>query len=172
MKKNDKAGIRVDYATNTIILYRGFAEKAKNPLSEEFAILSKYIKELPGFTVQVRSKIKKNESQEHYKGLTYEYIRDYINLHEPKDKVNEVITELDNLIHISKCHSKRYPVIKNWFLEKYPEVKNFGISEKDLKKSQEQSGESPEAKESEANSGELQEQTEEIIMAEEEPLVA
>jgi len=30
---------------------------------------------------------------------------------------------------ISQCHSqsKRYPVIKKWFLEKYPEVKKFGV---------------------------------------------
>lgn len=40
-----------------------------------------------------------------------------------------------DMIFISKCHSqaKRYPVIKNWFLDKYPEVKKFGISNEENK---------------------------------------
>ena len=30
---------------------------------------------------------------------------------------------------ISECHSKsfRYPVIKSWFLERFPEIKTFGV---------------------------------------------
>ena len=32
---------------------------------------------------------------------------------------------------ISQCHSKgfRYPVIKSWFLERFPEIKEFGVEE-------------------------------------------
>ena len=34
---------------------------------------------------------------------------------------------------ISKCHSKafRYPTIKAWFLDRFPEIKAFGVKEDD-----------------------------------------
>ena len=36
----------------------------------------------------------------------------------------------DEMKLISECHSKgfRYPVIKSWFLERFPEIKAFGGS--------------------------------------------
>ena len=36
---------------------------------------------------------------------------------------------------ISKCHSQafRYPVVKSWFLERYPEIMEFGLKEKEEK---------------------------------------
>ena len=35
----------------------------------------------------------------------------------------------DEMKLISECHSKsfRYPVIKSWFLERFPEIKTFGV---------------------------------------------
>ena len=63
-----------------------------------------------------------------YKGLTYDYMREYIILHSSREEEMAAIAEFDNQIHISKCHSncRRYPVVKAWFLQKYPEVKEFG----------------------------------------------
>ena len=39
--------------------------------------------------------------------------------------------ELEEMILISKCHSMgyRYPTIKAWFLDKYPEIAAFGMNE-------------------------------------------
>ena len=39
------------------------------------------------------------------------------------------LREFNEMRLIAECHSKafRYPVIKAWFLDKYPEVKNFGM---------------------------------------------
>ena len=122
-------GVRIDYANNTIVLYKWFAEKAQNPANKEFRTLSKYIKNLPGFDVCVRADIKKKEGQEHYNGLTYDYMRFYINKFEPEKTRESALNELETQILISKCHSIRYPAIKNWFLEKYPEIKEFGMKE-------------------------------------------
>ena len=71
-----------------------------------------------------------------FKGLTYDYMRTYIFTHEPKETKKDVLEEMEEMILISKCHSnaKRYPVIKNWFLEKYPEVKEFGMKKPEEKK--------------------------------------
>lgn len=122
-------GVRIDYANNTIVLYKWFSEKAQNPANKEFHVLSKYMKNLPGFTVTVRPDIKKNEGQEHYNGLTYDYMRFYINKFEPEETRAKILDKLESKIIISKCHSIRYPAIKNWFLEQYPAVKNFGMPE-------------------------------------------
>jgi hypothetical protein len=32
----------------------------------------------------------------------------------------------------SECHSRRFPVIKQWFLRKYPEVEKYGAREEFL----------------------------------------
>lgn len=129
MAKTNKTGVRIDYANNEIVLYKWFAEKAQNPGKKEFHVLATYIKKLPGFSVCVRDDIKINTIQEHYKGLTYDYMRFYINKFEPEETREAALNELETEILISECHSKRYPVIKNWFLEKYPDVKNFGMPE-------------------------------------------
>jgi hypothetical protein len=40
-----------------------------------------------------------------------------------------MLKALDEMIDISKCHStgKRYATIRNWFLDNYPAVKEFGM---------------------------------------------
>jgi hypothetical protein len=64
-------------------------------------------------------------------------MKDYILTHEDEENAMIVLAEFSEMRQISRCHSqaKRYPVIKNWFLEKYPEIKNFGetvsVSEED-----------------------------------------
>lgn len=70
--------------------------------------------------------------QEHYKGLTYGFMRDYIISHEQDPTAS--LAELDDMIGISKCHSlgKRYPTIKAWFLDRYPEVAKFGMGVDEL----------------------------------------
>ena len=72
-------------------------------------------------------KFKTNTKQEHYRGLTYDFMREYIKSHEADPK--PVLHELEEQIGISKCHSrnKRYPSIKAWFLERYPEIARFGM---------------------------------------------
>ena len=67
----------------------------------------------------------KNTKQEHYHGLTYRYMEDYIASHGSAE--DRRIYDEKKLI--SECHSKgfRYPVIKSWFLERFPEIKTFGV---------------------------------------------
>ena len=73
----------------------------------------------------MQRRIRKCENKECYRGLTYRYMEDYISSHG---------TEADMLAYkekrlISECHSKafRYPAIKKWFLQTYPEIALFGV---------------------------------------------
>ena len=78
----------------------------------------------PLYTV-VQRHIRKNTKQERYHGLTYAYMEDYITTHGGTDDRRT----FDEMKLISRCHSKayRYPTIKAWFLERFPEIKQFGI---------------------------------------------
>jgi len=123
-----KNTLKIDFAKERIIMDRTFAKNVQNTNSAEYAHLQQVRQDYPTFTVMHRQ-IKKNPNKECYKGLTYDYMYDYILRKEPVETRKAVVDELDEMILISKCHSKakRYPVIKNWFLEKYPEIVEFGM---------------------------------------------
>lgn len=126
-----KIPARFNHVTKEIVLYRWFAEKAEYPGTPEYKTLIAITNDFPTYSVVVRDKINKKEGQEHYNGLTYEYMKWYIEKYEPKETREEVLCELKYRIDISKCHSKgrRYPAIKKWFLEKYEAVKIFGMTD-------------------------------------------
>ena len=109
---------RIDYANKQIILYKWFAEKAKNPKNKEYKMLVEYVKSFPNFEVVIRVDINANSNQEHYKGLTYDYMKEYINRFEPVETRDAVLKELDDKLFISECHSKAY---------RYPEIVNYGM---------------------------------------------
>ena len=125
--------IRLDFDKNLIILNSTFAKKARRIGSPEYNQLQEVHSEFSTFKV-VQRQIKKKPEREHYKGLTYDYMRAYIAETVGKDNaadeereaaVKEALDVLESKILISKCHSntQRYPAIRKWFLATYPEVK-------------------------------------------------
>lgn len=120
--------LRVDFSNKRIIMDRAFAKNSADTRSEEYAHLQRVRQDYPTFTVSTRT-CKKNENKESYKGLTYDYMEHYILTHEDKGTVLEALDEYNELRLIAECHSRsrRYPVIKRWFLAKYPEIMEFGM---------------------------------------------
>ena len=127
---NAKSTLKVKYAEGIIEMNTTFAKMMQNPLSDEYALLQRTRLDFPTFAIR-RRQIKSNPHKDTYKGLTYEYMRDYIILHTAPENEAESVAEFDEMILISKCHGKalRYPTIKKWFLAKYPEVAKFGTVE-------------------------------------------
>ena len=121
--------LKVDFIKSLIIMDRTFASLCVNTNSVEYARLQEVRRDYPNYKVITRT-IKKNPDKETYKGLTYEYMEDYILRHETDETALDVIKEFNELRNISKCHKqgKRYPTIKKWFLNKYPEVAEFGVA--------------------------------------------
>lgn len=119
--------LTVDPANRRIIMDRTFAKCYRDTMSDEYTHLQRIRADYPNFAV-VRRRIKKNTHQEHYAGLTYAYMEEYIRTHESKEILNAVLAEFKELKVISKCHSRsrRYAPIKRWFLEKYPAIEDFG----------------------------------------------
>ena len=127
---NAKSKLMVKYAEGVIEMNTTFAKEMRNPLSEEYALLQRTRLDFPTFAVRTRQ-IKSNPHKDTYKGLTYEWMRNHIATHEPKNVVEEKLNAFDEMVYISKCHrgSLRYPTIKKWFLNEYPDVAKFGTIE-------------------------------------------
>ena len=127
--------IRIDIATSTItVMTKPFWKAANCYGTTEYNQLQAVRRDYPSFNVVCRQ-INANSSQEHYSGLTYDFMRDYIRDHEGENAV-EILNALEEMIGISKCHSKskRYPEIKHWFLDRYPNVATFGMNEDEVKR--------------------------------------
>ena len=122
----------IDFSNNRIMMDRTFAEKCRDTRSTEYEHLQRVRQDYPDFAVQRRA-IKKNASKETYAGLTYGYMEHYIITHEEADTRAAVLAEFNELRLISECHkrSRRYPTIKKWFLEKYPQIAEFGIEKEE-----------------------------------------
>lgn len=122
-----KNTLRVNHADRTIIMDRTFAKYAENTMSSEYAHLQQVRRDYPNYTVMQRQ-IKRNSSKKTYNGLTYEFMENYILTQGKKEERKTNYAEFNQMVLISKCHGKayRYPVIKSWFLEKYPEIAEFG----------------------------------------------
>ena len=106
-----------------IIMDKSFAKRAAIYGTTEYFQLQACRRDYPEFIVSTRS-IKKNPGKESYKGLTYEYMEGYIMSHDNAEK-NMMIYRQKR--EIAECHSVRYPHIKKWFLETYPEVVTYGL---------------------------------------------
>ena len=122
-----KTTLFVDFEKNLLVMNQAFAAKARNVRSEEYKLLQATRKDYPTYAV-VKRRIKRNSQKETYAGLTYDYMRMYIATHESEETVKDVMGHFDELLLISQCHCKarRYPVIKSWFLERYPQIEGFG----------------------------------------------
>jgi hypothetical protein len=122
-----KNTLKIDFVKQQIIMDRTFVQKCTNTSSKEYDQLQRVRQDYPEYTV-IQRRIKRNPNKKTYSGLTYEYMEDYIMRNEPEDTKMEVLDKFYDLQMIAACHSRayRYPVIKKWFLAKYPEIANFG----------------------------------------------
>ena len=118
----------VDSENRRLIMDKTFARNAQIVGSVEYDMLQRARSDYATYSVVTRQ-IKRNPNKESYRGLTYQYMVDYIMTHEDCETAKAVLDEFEEMQLISQCHSKafRYPTIKKWFLERYPEVRNFGV---------------------------------------------
>lgn len=118
-----KYPVKIDHDAQTIIMSSAFAKKQKFPNTAEFHELQALHNSYPTYKIVTR-KIKLNSQKEAFKGLTYAYMEEYITNH---DNAETRLKEFNELRLLAQCHSIRYPHIKKWFLEAYPEVAQFKL---------------------------------------------
>ena len=127
--------LKVDVANSRLVMDRTFAKNCAIAGSAEYNLLQSARKDYPNFTVEQRT-IKRNANKECYRGLTYEYMKKYILAHDDEkgsimaifhELRGNVVSEDDEL----QAESLTYGEIKMWFLDTYPEIKNFHESRAD-----------------------------------------
>ena len=123
-----KNTLKIDYENKYIVMDRTFAKLVANTRSDEYAELQRVRKDYPDFKV-IRRTIKTNPNKQTYPHLTYAYMENYILHHIDADEVQEALSEYRELREIAKVYGKGkgYPVIKRWFLNRFEEIKEFGM---------------------------------------------
>ena len=105
-----------------IVMDREFAVKSSIYGTQEYDKLQAARRDYPNYTV-VRKTIRRNPQKEAFNGLTYEYMEKYMARYNARA---EILNKYDEMRFMAQCHSIRYPVIKKWFLDTFPEVKDWG----------------------------------------------
>lgn len=119
--------IRVDIINSKIIVSQAFADKCRSCDSEEYKLLQRIKNENEGYKIELHN-YKKNPAKKAYRGLNFESMEEYILAHGSDEEVTKTISEYRELRRQGKLQRERcFPAIKSWFLDKYPEVKQFGL---------------------------------------------
>jgi len=118
--------LTIDFVNHRIVMTRAFAKKASDPSTKEYRELKETLSTFPTFTVEHHT-IKKNSNKESYKGLNYDFMIEYINRYVAESKREKAMADLEEQMFLTKCHSKKFPSVRKWFLETYPEIdSNYG----------------------------------------------
>ena len=120
--------LTVNAAARTIeMTSKKFATAAAKFGTDEYKALQEVRRDYPGFKVAVVAARKAPKSS--YKGLTYEYMENYILSHD--DEKNSAMKEYMGLRALTDeaeeacAESVNYQEIKTWFLDKYPAIAAF-----------------------------------------------
>ena len=112
--------LKIRHNTREIVMDRVFAIKSSTVGTDEYNSLQEARRDYPKYKVVRRSNNRTAPPQEHYKGLTYEFMKQYIADHDAERK-----DDFEELLGLAKCHSIRYQAIKEWFLGEYSEVVEY-----------------------------------------------
>ena len=118
-----KNTLTINHANRTIVMDRTFAKRAMDTWTEEYAHLQAVRKDYPNYEV-VQRHIRTNSNKNTYAGLTYDYMESYILTHGTEETRVTNFKAYQEMRIIAQCQGKafRYPKIKCWFLEQYPEI--------------------------------------------------
>lgn len=115
--------------TRTIVISKAFEKAASVFGSEEYKVLQAAKNDNPGYRVVTKSKKASDKKSDHNKGLSYKYMEKYIVAHDDESK--SVMKEYLSLRSLTPeaqelgLDSADYSDIKNWFLDKFPEISEF-----------------------------------------------
>ena len=123
-----KNTLHINHKTNQLVMDRTFSVKASLFGSQEYNMLQTARQDYPTYQV-VRKTIRTNPKKESFNGLTYEYMEIYMDRYNVAESIRKEYAELR---FMAKCHSIRYPVIKKWFLNTFPDVKDWGKTKEKL----------------------------------------
>ena len=114
-------------ASRSIEVSKKFNARASQYGTDEYKMLQEVRRDYPGYKVVEVATRKAPKSS--YKGLTYEYMENYIISHD--DDKNSIMNEYMDLRAMTVeaeeacADALSYQEVKTWFLDKYPAIANF-----------------------------------------------
>ena len=138
--------IQINHKNNTIEMTKKFYNESCKFGTDEYKMLQEVRRDYPGYTpVVAKTKKSSEDTLDVFKGLNFEYMELYITKHDDKD--NSIMAEFkmmraeDDASKAVGAKSESYLTIREWFLDKYPAVREFhekrGKIVEDLRKKKE-----------------------------------
>ena len=108
---------RMDFTSMTLTMTAEFADRAYDPTTEEYGILTRLQRDFPHLRI-ARKTHSSPKTANPAKGLSYERMEKYIRLHENAD-------ELLDLYQKVKSTGRGYFYVKDWFIKQFPNYKDI-----------------------------------------------
>ena len=108
---------KINFTANTITISKSFALAASDPTSAECEKLSKLQAAYPGMRI-VHKTHRSPSNANVNKGLTYERMEGYINLHE---NAAELLITFKAVKEIASKQKNPYLFTKGWFMQQFPD---------------------------------------------------
>ena len=117
--------MKINHQTHTLELPKSFANKASKYGSEEYRVLTAAQNDFPSYKIII-SPSAKRKVKDNYKGLTYAYMKEYIEKQENHDeKLNAFYTLIGADIDKETASPAHYTAVKKWFLKEFPEIIDY-----------------------------------------------
>ena len=118
--------IEVNYEGHELVITKAFEKKARLYGSKEFERLAKARTDFPTYEIVVRSTPKRKKSSNPYSSLTYNYMEKYITA-KNKDLMREfnIMRGKPENAEDALPEKYEYREIQKWFLNNFPEIKDF-----------------------------------------------
>ena len=116
----------INYERKTIEITKAFSKKAKVYNSEEYKELVDACQKFPTYVLTiVENKRSNRNNKESYKGLTFDFMENYIKTHsENKEEDLKALRQMTGKVNDGELENKKcYPDIKKWFLAKFDELR-------------------------------------------------
>ena len=138
--------IQINHKNSTIEMTKKFYNESCKFGTDEYMTLQEVRRDYPGYTpVVAKTKKSSNDTLDIFKGLNFEYMELYIMKHDDEDK--SIMAEFkmmraeDDASKAVGAKSESFLTIREWFLDKYPAVREFhekrGKIVEDLRKKKE-----------------------------------
>lgn len=125
----------INYTSMTIEMTKAESKAAGKVGTEAFKEMLSLMQQFPNYKILVVTRAATKKSCD-YKGLTYDYMKKYIENHD--DEMKSIMAEYKNLRGESEeakaalADSCSYQEIKSWFLAKFPEIEKFHTMRQNL----------------------------------------
>jgi len=117
--------MKINHQTKTLELSKSFSKKASMYGSEEYNTLTAAKNDYPSYKILITASARRKAKDSH-KGLSYEYMEQYIKKQENHEKkLNEFYILTAKNVDKETVTPAHYTTVKKWFLQEFPEIREF-----------------------------------------------